>query len=264
MENFKVNGLVVDKIPGQGKKILFVHGSNGGSWYFENYMKFFNSKGYEVYANNLRGHAPNPDIPNLGTTSVLEYIEDTKAVVEEVKPDIIMGHSMGGLISQKIAEMFDLDAAVFMSSAPAKGVKFRVAKPFAMAWYGLKQVSALKKGLPLKMIYKMARKFALNNMTEEEAEAFFKKFVPESSKAGLEVGKDKVVEVDATKIKCPILVVGCKKDMTAPWKMARDIAAFYNNAELLTLENNGHMFPIESNWEETAQLVLDWIKKVGL
>ncbi len=262
MEQIKVNGLAVDKISGKGLKILFVHGANGGSWYWESYMKKFNSLGYDVYANNLRGHAPNPDLANLGQVSIFDYIADTKAVIDEVKPDILFGHSMGGLISQKLCSDYNFKAAIFAASAPPKGVRFRVAKPFSMMFYGMKQISALKKGEPLKLIYEMARKFALNNMTEERAKELFSKLVPESSKVGLEVGKNKVIQVAPDSIKCPILVIGAKKDKTAPWKMEKDLAKFYN-ADFHLFENNSHMFMVEENWSETADKIIKWLKSKG-
>ncbi len=260
METFKIKGLAVDKIPGKGLKILFVHGSNGGSWYWHKYMNYFYDKGFEVYANNLRGHAPNPEIEELGKVSIYEYIQDTKYVVHEIKPDIIIGHSMGGLITQKLLEEYKFKAGIMACSAPPKGVKYHLRKIFKFGWYSMQQLQASKNDKPLKMIYKMARDFALNNMPEEKAKFYFERFVPESSLVAHEVGKKPVVDVDESKVKCPVLAIGAKKDYTIGPKTAKLLAKKYNG-DFFILKENAHMFMIEQGSEEIADQIIDWIKR---
>ncbi len=260
MNWIKVKGLVVEKIRGEGLKVLFVHGSNGGSWYWHNFMEIFNNAGFEVYANNLRGHDPNPDVPDLGKVSIYEYIQDTRHVVKKIKPDVIIGHSMGGLIAQKILEEFDLKAAILACSAPPKNVKYHIRKIFKFGWYSMQQIKAAKNDEPLNMIYKMAREFALNNMTEQEAEKYFKKFVPESSLVAHEVGKKPIVDIDNGKIKCPVLAIGAEKDYTIGPKTAKQLAKKYNG-DFMLLKNNGHMFMIENNHETVANDIINWINK---
>ena len=59
--------------------IVMIHGMWSGGWYWENYNKFFEEKGYHCITPTLRFHdmsPKEPPHPHLGTTSVLDYAED--------------------------------------------------------------------------------------------------------------------------------------------------------------------------------------------
>ena len=84
--------------------IVMIHGMWGGSWYWENYRKYFEGKGYRCITPTLRFHDMDPKgvpDPKLGTISLLDYADDLEKAIRglDSKP-VIMGHSMGGLISQ--------------------------------------------------------------------------------------------------------------------------------------------------------------------
>jgi len=263
MQKLNIGGLAVDHLPAEGTKVLFVHGSNGGSWYWENYMRAFVEAGYSCYAMNLRGHHPNPDLGDeLGKVSFYDYVKDLKTVLKELGNVILIGHSMGGIISQKACEDTPVLAAVFAASAPPDKVKFRIGTPWMLIVESIKNAKRIKNRLPLLPAWKPARKAALNNMGEEEAKAAFARFVPESCVAGIEIGQDKI-PVDLSKVKFPMLTIGAKNDKTAPWKMEVDISKFHNT-DLVLLENHGHMFMIEPGWEATARQMIDWLRSKKL
>src|SRR3989338_8662152 len=61
--------------------ILALHGmwATGRRW--ENYGKFFSERGFRVLAPNLRHHHPDNNLPELGTTSVLDYCSDISGLI---------------------------------------------------------------------------------------------------------------------------------------------------------------------------------------
>lgn len=75
--------------------IVMIHGMWGGGWYWENYKRFFESKGYQCITPTLRFHDMDPkELPNpqLGTTSLLEYLEDLEKEINQLDAlPIIMG-----------------------------------------------------------------------------------------------------------------------------------------------------------------------------
>ena len=77
-----------------------------GSWYWENYKRFFENKGYQCITPTLRFHDVDPGEPpnpQLGTTSLLDYLKDLEKDIQKLDaPPIVMGHSMGGLLAQMI------------------------------------------------------------------------------------------------------------------------------------------------------------------
>lgn len=84
--------------------IFMIHGMWCGAWYWDNYKGFFEDKGYRCVTTTLRFHDVDPGEtphPRLGATSLLDYAEDLEEEIRQLgdKP-IIMGHSMGGLLTQ--------------------------------------------------------------------------------------------------------------------------------------------------------------------
>ena len=96
---------------------------NGGSWYLENHLKAAAADGWDAWAINLRGHWGSRPVPDLGRVSVLEYVEDVRDCLRALGPAAVLGHSMGGLVAQKIAEEGAVTAAVFLASAPPRGTR---------------------------------------------------------------------------------------------------------------------------------------------
>ena len=111
--------------------IFLIHGMWGGPWYWENYKRVFDQKGYRCIAATLPFHdmAPNdvPD-PRLGTCSLLDYAAAMEQEIRRIdlKP-IIVGHSMGGLLAQILASRGLAKALVLLSpSSPAGIMALRV------------------------------------------------------------------------------------------------------------------------------------------
>ena len=90
-----------------------IHGAFCGGWAFEGYAAFFAAQGYRVITPTLRHHegrqfegARGLRAPReLGTTSMLDYADDIEALVRDLDmPPVLIGHSMGGLVAQMVAQ----------------------------------------------------------------------------------------------------------------------------------------------------------------
>src|SRR6185295_12439662 len=51
-----------------------------------------------------------------------DYVADALEVARTLKNPIVIGHSMGGLVAQKVAEAGACRAAVFLSAAPPRWI----------------------------------------------------------------------------------------------------------------------------------------------
>jgi pimeloyl-ACP methyl ester carboxylesterase len=264
LERKTINGLVVDHAPGTGPKVLFVHGSGAGAWNWENFMQQFSAAGYDCYAMNLRGHAPNPQLPELGAVVMADYVQDVRGVLREIGEDIILvGHSMGGAIAQMVAQDVPVRALVLASSAPVAGVKFQ--NPSFNVWFLLhiiRTIPAMVRKKPIPLGWKVMRSAVLNKIPEDQQRAAFEKFVPESGAVGMEVLKG-TISADLTQAKFPILVVSGNEDNTSLIAMEREIAA-QQKADLIELDGHGHMFMIEPGWQECGKKIMNWIESKGV
>jgi len=70
---------------------------------------------------NLRGHHDSRPVADLGRVSVLDFVQDTLAVAKNLGAPVLMGHSMGGLIAQELAES-RRPCPVRLCSTPPRGI----------------------------------------------------------------------------------------------------------------------------------------------
>ncbi|MZQ81433.1 alpha/beta fold hydrolase [Paenibacillus sp. 5J-6] len=102
--------------------LLFVHGAYTGSWMWSKYIPHFISKGWNCYVMNLRGHYKSR-VLDLTNVSFEDYLEDMKEVLAECcVPPILIGFSMGGILSQKLAETVELAGLVVIDTSISKEV----------------------------------------------------------------------------------------------------------------------------------------------
>ena len=114
--------------------LLFIHGSNSGSWVFEEkWFKYFNNLGWKTYGINLRGSYETGNTNNQ-TLKLTDLVDDLSLVLSnfkslEVDDDIILNrkpiviaHSFGGVVLSKLFEkesVSDLiSAGIWLSPYP--------------------------------------------------------------------------------------------------------------------------------------------------
>jgi pimeloyl-ACP methyl ester carboxylesterase len=103
--------------------ILFVHGLWHGAWCWEeHFVPWFRERGYEARAITLRRHDQR-HAPGLRRTRIKDYVEEVAAAAAKMtSPPVVVGHSMGGFVTQKYLEKHDAPAAVLVASVPPSGI----------------------------------------------------------------------------------------------------------------------------------------------
>jgi len=249
--------------------ILFIHGMWGGAWYWEEYIRFFQEKGYRCTAPYLRYH----DIPpgtkspkELGGTSLLDYASDLQAEIEKLgEIPILIGHSMGGLLAQILAARGLAKAAVLITPASPAGInalKWSVLKSFAGPILKLKFL-----GFPFKISFKAAVYSMLHLLPIEEQERIYNRCVRESGKAAMEIGFwpfdiKRAARVNASKVICPMLVISGAKDRITPAKVVKKVAYKYRHvSEYKEFNYHAHWIIGEQGWEEVADYIANWLEQ---
>lgn len=78
---------------GSGKKVLFIHGWESNSARWRPYIKILQQNGLDIYAID----APGQGMSAGSTITVPRYAAAIDAVVQATNPEIIIGHSLGGM-----------------------------------------------------------------------------------------------------------------------------------------------------------------------
>ena len=244
-----------------------IHGMWGGSWCWDNYKDFLEKKGYHCITTTLRhhdmDHVDRPDT-KLGTTSLLDYAKDLEQEILQLdmKP-IVMGHSMGGLLAQILGSRDLTKALVMLTPAPPYGIisiRPSVIKSF---WSILTKWGFWK--TPHHQTFDEAVYSLLHLMPEDQQKIIFDKFVCESGRAATEIGfwfldPKKASYVDASKVKCPVLVISGSEDRITPAVITEKIAKKYKPLSTYkSFANHAHWVIGEPGWMEISDYVSEWL-----
>ena len=250
--------------------IIMIHGMWGSGWYWENYKKYFEAKGYKCIVPTLRYHNVNPKSAppkELGTTSILDYAADLEKLIKEIGGQpIIIGHSMGGLIAQILASRGLASAAVLLCPASSRGILALTPSVIKSFWSVLFRWAFWK--TPMRQTFDEAVYSMLHLLTPEQQKQTYKRFVYESGRAAFEIGfwlldGKRATEVDEKKVTCPMLIISGAEDRITPASVQRQTAKKYKHiATYKEFPNHAHWIMGEPGWEEVAKLIHDWLKRL--
>ena len=258
----KVGDLILDHAPAGASArrhpLLLVHGMNGGSWYLRSYLEAAAAAGWNTWAVNLRGHWGSRPVPDLGRVSVLDYVQDVRDCLAALGPAVVLGHSMGGLVAQKVAEAGGVSAAVFLTSAAPRGIMVLSWPVLRRAW---RHAGVVLGNRPFKPSPEDAAALIANRLPRETAERLYPQLVPESGRAARELAFG-AIAVDPRLVRCPTLVVGAEHDVITPARVQRKIAAKYG-ATYLEAIGHAHMLMLEDGWQRPLDAILGWIDRTA-
>ena len=258
-QELTLGGLAVTRYPGPGPALLLVHGSHAGAWCWGGFAPYFAARGYDVYALSLRGHRPNPPLERLGDVSLADYVEDVLGVLAAIGRDcVLLGHSLGGAVAQRVAAERAPLALVLAAPAPMAAVRFR--RPPLGARAGLRllrQLPAILRGRPLWPDRLVNLQGVFNRVPAAEREAMLAALGPESGRALRELMQPEQ-RVNLSGAAFPRLVVSGSDDRMLVMAMQRELAAALG-AELIELAGHGHVFMIEPGWQDCARRIADWL-----
>ncbi|MHA1460175.1 MAG: alpha/beta fold hydrolase [Promethearchaeota archaeon] len=108
---------------GKGKNLVFIHGFLGSTWLFEAQVDRFSSNFQTIAIDHLgHGKSDKPDSESYELTDLADYLDEALSKIIGDEKIILVGHSMGGMISliyatnPKLAKR--LEGLILMATAP--------------------------------------------------------------------------------------------------------------------------------------------------
>ncbi|MFB9862336.1 alpha/beta hydrolase [Rufibacter immobilis] len=250
--------------------IIFIHGmfQNPKSW--DKWDAYFTDHGYNCLAPSWPLHAGDPaklrSSPpvDLGKLRLEEIVTEMESLIHDLgtKP-IVIGHSVGGLIAQILANRGLIEAGVPISSVAPNGM-------FDLDWSFFKNsatiANPLKGDEPIYMDANTFHSVFANTLAEEEAKINYQELATHDSR---NVFRDCLTaKVDVSKPHVPLLFVSGSEDKIIPADLVRKNAAAYTDPDSITeckiFPNRSHFICGETGWEEVAKHVCKRLKAHGL
>ncbi len=251
------------------KTIFLVHGMWGHAGIVEGLQAKLAACGYRVLVPELPGHSrEKPDLtPAQGCRSLADYADSVAATIDSVnldQPPILIGHSMGGLITQMVAATHSTGPLVLLNSAQPRGINI-ITPSSARATLNILLSPAFwrKPHLPS---YRRARYGLLNRMPEAKARRIHKTLIPESGRAYAELvfwflDSRRVTRIDPQKVTVPILAVTGSDDRIIPPRVTRQIAKFYPSATFVCYPGHAHWLFDEPGSDKIIADIDRWLKQ---
>jgi alpha-beta hydrolase superfamily lysophospholipase len=182
---------------------------------------------------------------------------------------ILIGHSFGGLIVEKLIGQGVGAAGIAIDPAQIKGVLPLPLAQLRSGLPGLGNPANLHKSVSL-----TSKEFRFgfgNAVSEQESDELFEKWtIPSPARPLFQAAAANFVLHSQAKVdtdnadRGPLLLISGTADHTVPdvvtrstFKQYRDSAAI---TELKQFEGRGHSLVIDSGWRDVATAVLDWLK----
>lgn len=246
---------------GAGKNIVFIHGFLGSSWLFEAQVEHF-SKNYRAIAIDHLGHGQSdkPESETYDLNDLANYLDETLSKIIGNEKIVLIGHSMGGMISLIYATTPSLakrlEGLVLMGTAP------KLQNP------GLVQyIEGLKAGtMSLKdrsLIETVFVGLCFQRKARKEQTELIKEFVDRTLQneeyVGLRTMESIVnkynVEDKVKDISVPTLIMTGDKDVFILPEESKELSEKIPNSKLVVLTPKiGHMIQYEAKEDYTKAL----------
>jgi non-heme chloroperoxidase len=246
--------------------IVMIHGMWAGGWVWDAWRPVFESRGYRCIIPTLRFHDALPSSPPeaLGSTSLLDYAQDLEVEIAGLDDQLVlMGHSMGGMLAQMLAERRSPAALVLLSPMPPQGINtlspasLRMFRPVLKRWGFWRR--------PTRPLFADAVASMIGRMPEGAQKTLFDRLVHESGRAACEAGfwfvdPKRAKWINESRILCPILVANGTEDQLHTTSMMRRVARAYEpHSTFWLLPEHGHWLVGEPGWQDLAERIADWL-----
>ncbi len=186
---------------------------------------------------------------------------------------VVVGHSFGGLIVQRLLAQDLAAAAVAIDAAPIKGVLYLPPSALRVASIALRKPA--NRNLAVSLTPEQFR-YGFGNMLppQESADLYKRWVIPGPGKPLFEAATANFTprspaRVDTrNKTRGPLLLIAGHQDHTVPAAVTHATRKLYHRSPAITdfreFPDRGHSLPIDHGWREVAEETLSWLKQRAL
>jgi len=259
--------------------VVFIHGLfvHGSSW--QNWVEAFGSRGYAPIAPDWPQDRPDvagtranaAEQAGQGAAEIARHY--TEIIRGLPSAPIVVGHSFGGLVAQKLLADGVAAAAVAIDPGQIKGV---LGLPPAQLRVGLPVLS--RPGNRRRAVALSAAQFRYgfgNALPAAESDELFERWaIPGPGRVPFQLAfanlvRNSPLAVDTGRSdRGPLLLIGGGQDHSVPVGLVRATHRRYSGSRAVTdlkvFPDRGHSLVFDHGWREVADHVLEWLSRQHL
>lgn len=254
--------------------VVFIHGLWVAHTAWQPWIERFAEHGHTAIAPAWPGEYPTVEQTRSdpaaqaghGIDELTEYFAGVLAEFD--RPPVVIGHSFGGLIAQKLLGQNRAAAAIAIDPAPIKGVKPLPLAQLRSAFPVLG--NPLNRGRAKGLTEAQWRYGFGNALTPAESDALWQQWaIPSPGKPLFEAASANFTPGSPAKVdtgngeRGPLLITGGTADHTVPLVSAKAAHRLYRQSDAVTdfheFSGRGHSLTIDSGWRDVADVSLAWL-----
>ena len=242
--------------------LIFVHGGYATANCWDAYfLPWFSGRGFDCHALDLSGHGASEGREHLHTFGINDYAEDLAQVTRKFDvPAILIGHSMGTVVIERLLERQQAQGAVLMAPVPPTGIlgatmKIALSEPTFFD----QQARAIRGKYSPETLQMLRDVYYSPETTNENLIRFAPFFQSESRRAILDLTL-LAMHLGWRRPALPVLVIGGEADALFP-PAGLGLTAVRWQAEVAVVPRAGHTLMLDAHWEAAAERIAAWIER---
>ncbi|MBX7454363.1 alpha/beta hydrolase [Mycolicibacterium sp. 3033] len=255
--------------------IVFIHGLWVAHTAWQPWIDYVAERGHHAIAPAWPGELPTVEETRDDPTAQAGFGIDevtahfARALAEFDTPPVVIGHSFGGLIAQKLLGENKAAAAIAIDPAPVKGV---TGLPFTQLRSAFPVLgNPLNRGRAKALTREQWRYGFGNAVSQEESDALWEQWsIPSPGKplfeaASANLHRHSPAAVDfANAARGPLLITAGSADHTVPRSTAAAAHRLYRTdaiTDFHEFDGRGHSLTIDHGWRDVADDALAWLAR---
>jgi non-heme chloroperoxidase len=262
-----------------GRPVVFVHGLwlHATSW--DPWVDLFREAGYAPTAPGWPGDSDTVeetrrDPSQVADKGIDDVVDHYAQIIRGLDaPPIVIGHSFGGLIAQRLLGQDLAAAGVAIDPAPIQGVLVLPVSALRVASIALRKPANRREAISL-----TADQFRYgfgNALPAQESNDLYERWnIPSPGKPLFEAALANFTPHSPAKVNTgnrdrgPLLITAGGQDHTVPVAISTATRRQYHKSPAVTdlrdFADRGHSLTIDHGWREVAEYVLTWLKQRGM